>query len=205
MPQVASAIVYGISNVIMGLGASAMTAHVIGMVITAGVVVAGSKVLGKFMAPDVSDMGQLGLSIRDNSPSNTAPIPVVYGQRQIGGTRVFLTTTGTDNKYLHLVLAVCEGEVSQLHQVYVNDVQLYNADGSINSKFRGGDDNRAYIKVNFHTGADDQVADSDLISATNLWDSTCTLSGIAYAYIRFEYDSDIWGFRASDYKFRYIR
>ena len=193
MPQVATKMFHALFIAISSAGAGAATAAVLGGVITAGVFVAGTKLLGKFMAPDSPNMGQQGLSIRDNSPSNTAPIPVVYGRRQIGGTRVFLTTTGTDNKYLHLVLAVCEGEVSQLHQVYVNDVQLYNTDGTINTKFRGGDDNRAYIKVNFHTGADDQVADSDLVSSTSLWDSTCTLSGIAYAYIRLEYDSDIWG------------
>ena len=173
----------------MGGGA---IANIVAGVITAGSVIAGSKVLGKMMAPDVSDMGQQGLAIRDNAPSNTAPIPVVYGRRQIGGTRVFITTTGADSKYLHMVLAIAEGEVSQLHQVYINDVQLYNTDGSINSKFRGGEDNRSYIKVNFHTGADDQVADSDLTDATSLWDSSCTLSGIAYAYIRLEYDTDIW-------------
>tara|TARA_R100000700_G_scaffold9578_1_gene13911 strand:- start:3218 stop:4027 length:810 start_codon:yes stop_codon:yes gene_type:complete len=188
MPQIATTIFTAVSTFFGG----GITAKIVAGIVTTGAVLAGQKVLGKLMAPDISDMGQQGVAIRDNSPSNTAPIPVVYGRRQIGGTRVFMTTTGVDSKYLHYVLAICEGEVSQLHQVYINDVELYDADGSINSKFRGGDDNRAYIKVNFHTGADDQVADSDLISSTALWDSTCTLSGICYAYVRLEYDTDIW-------------
>ena len=188
MPQVATKIFTAVAGWLGG----GTVAKIVAGVVTTGAVLAGQKVLGKLMAPDISDMGQQGVAIRDNSPSNTAPIPVVYGRRQIGGTRVFMTTTGVDSKYLHYVLAICEGEVSQLHQVYINDVELYNADGSINSKFRGGDDNRAYIKVNFHTGADDQVADSDLISSTALWNNTCTLSGICYAYVRLEYDTDIW-------------
>ena len=181
-----------IFGAVAGFLGGGTVAKIVAGVVTTGAVLAGQKILGKIMAPDIPDMGAEGVSIRDNAPSNTAPIPVVYGRRQIGGTRVFITTTGVDNKFLHLVLAIAEGEVSQLHQVYINDVALYNTDGSINNKFRGGDDNRAYIKVNFHTGADDQVADSDLIAATSLWDSTCTLSGICYAYVRLEYDTEVW-------------
>ena len=188
MPSVATKIFTAVSGFLGG----GTVAKIVAGIVTTGAVLAGQKILGKIMAPDVSDMGAEGIAIRDNAPSNSAPIPVVYGRRQVGGTRVFATTTGTDNKFLHLVFAIAEGEVSQLHQVYINDVKLYNTDGSINEKFRGGDDNRAYIKVNFHTGADDQVADSDLTTATSLWDSTCTLSGICYAYVRLEYNTEIW-------------
>ena len=193
MPQVVSAVVYTISNVLMTAGAGAMTAHVVAGIITIAAVSAGSKMLGKMLAPKSSDIFQEGMSIRDNAPSNSAGIPVIYGRRQVGGTRVFMTTTGDDNKFLHYVLAIGEGEVSQLHNVYINNEALYNADGTIISKFRGGDGNvRSYIKVNFHTGTDDQVADTDLVAATSLWDSTMKLSGICYAYIRLEYNTEIW-------------
>jgi len=167
-------------------------AKIVAGIVTTGAVLSAQKILGKITAPKVSDMGQEGISIRANAPSNTAPIPVIYGRRRVGGTRVFVHSTGVDNKFLHLVFAISEGEVSQLHQVYINDMALYNTNGSINSRFRGGDDNRAYIKVNFHSGADDQVADSDLVNATSLWSSNCTLSGMCYAYVRLEYNTEIW-------------
>jgi predicted phage tail protein len=188
MPGVATKIFTTVAGFLGG----GVVAKIVAGVVTTGAVLAGQKLLGKIMAPDVSDMGVEGISIRDNAPSNTAPIPVIYGRRQVGGSRVFITTTGQDNKFLHLVLAICEGEVSELHQIYINDVALYNADGSINEKFRGGDENRAYIKVNFHTGADDQVADSDLKASTYLWGDNHTLSGICYAYVRLEYNTEIW-------------
>jgi len=46
-----------------------------------------------------------------NKQANDAPIPVVYGQRKVGGTRILLEVTGTDNEYLNIVLAVSEGEI----------------------------------------------------------------------------------------------
>ena len=192
MPQAVGAIFYHLSNVLMGVGISAMGSAIVSGIITAAAVVSGSKLLGKVLAPNMGSMAELGQSITSNAPSNTAPLPVIYGRRQTGGVRVFMTTTGTDSKFLHYVLAIAEGEVSQLHNVLINNQPLYDPNGSINYKFRGGDDMRSYIKVNFHTGSDTQVVDADLSAATTLWDSTCTLNGVCYAYIRLEYDTDIW-------------
>ena len=194
MPQAVGAIFYALSNILMGVGVSAMGSAIVSGIITGAAVIAGTKALGKMMAPSISNMFEQGVTIRDNAPSNSAPIPVIYGRRQVGGTRIFMTTTGTDNKYLHYVLAIAEGEVSQLHNVYINDTALYTATGGINSKFKGGEDEdyRAFIKVNFHKGSDNQVADTDLTDATSLWDSTMKLSGICYAYVRLEFNAEIW-------------
>ena len=41
-----------------------------------------------------------------NKQSNLAQIPVIYGRRKIGGTRVFVETSGTDNEYLYLPCAM---------------------------------------------------------------------------------------------------
>ena len=35
-----------------------------------------------------------------NKQSNDASIPVIYGTRLVGGTRIFLQTSGTDNEFL---------------------------------------------------------------------------------------------------------
>ena len=37
-----------------------------------------------------------------NKDSNNNPIPVVYGKRQVGLTRVFVESSGTDNQYLYV-------------------------------------------------------------------------------------------------------
>ena len=56
-----------------------------------------------------------------NKQANDAPIPVVYGQRRVGGTRVLMEATGSDNEYLHIVLALCEGEIESIENVYLNN------------------------------------------------------------------------------------
>ena len=55
-------------------------------------------------SPDHFDNVQQGILV--NKQSNVAGIPVVYGTRKIGGTRVFVGTADTDNKYLYVCLAV---------------------------------------------------------------------------------------------------
>ena len=56
-----------------------------------------------------------------NKSSNNAQIPVVYGERLLGGTRVFLQTSGTDNTYLYGALVLCEGEINAITEFQVND------------------------------------------------------------------------------------
>jgi predicted phage tail protein len=69
--------------------------------------------------PDQPDFGSDGASrgILLNKAANDAQIPVVYGQRKVGGTRVFMGVTGSDNEYLHLVLALAEGEIDSVQNV----------------------------------------------------------------------------------------
>ena len=66
-----------------------------------------------------------------NKQSNLAQIPVIYGRRKIGGTRVFVETSGSDNEYLYICLVLCEGEIEAIDDVYINDIV------STDSKFSG--------------------------------------------------------------------
>ena len=36
-------------------------------------------------------------------------IPLIYGERRLSGSRVFIASDGDKNKYLHIVEALCEG------------------------------------------------------------------------------------------------
>lgn len=44
------------------------------------------------------------------------------------------------------------------------------------------------VQINTHTGADDQVADTDLVARSDKWTADHRLAGVAYAYIRYVYD-----------------
>ena len=116
-----------------------------------------------------------------NKQSNIATIPVIYGQRKVGGTRVFIGSSGADNIYLYMVLALSEGEIHSIGDVYINDVL------STDSKFSG------LVTINKYTGTDGQAADSTLVNANIGWTSAHKLSGVAYLAIRFKWDQDAFG------------
>jgi predicted phage tail protein len=64
------------------------------------------------MRPKTPEMSDFGTNDFDNyekgillnKQSNDANIPVIYGERMIGGTRVFLETSGTDNEFLYMAI-----------------------------------------------------------------------------------------------------
>ena len=51
MPQAVGAIFYALSNILMGVGVSAMGSAIVSGIITGAAVIAGTKALGKMMAP----------------------------------------------------------------------------------------------------------------------------------------------------------
>ena len=113
-----------------------------------------------------------------NKQSNNAAIPVIYGQRKVGGTRVFVSTGGNDNEYLYIALVLCEGEVDSLGDVYINDVL------STDSKYSG------LVTIEKYVGTDTQTSSSLLSAATDTWGANHRLRGIAYLALRLKYDAD---------------
>lgn len=131
--------------------------------------------------PDPEDFENKSQGTLLNKQSNIAQIPVIYGERKVGGTRVFVETTGTDNSDLYICLVLCEGEVNQIGNVYINDTI------STDSKFSG------LVTIEKHTGADGQ-AQSTLLTNAPSWDGTARkLSGIAYLALKFVWDQDVFG------------
>ena len=112
---------------------------------------------------------------------------VLYGKAKVGGARVFDSTTGGSNKFLHRVLAFTGHEVESFDEIYIND-ELITLDSSGNvtspSRYDGN------VRINKHLGATDQAADSDLVSEVDEWTNDHRLRGIAYLYVRLRYDAD---------------
>ena len=115
-----------------------------------------------------------------NKVSNDAPIPVVYGLRKVGGTRVLMESSGSDNQFLHVVIAMSEGEVNSFENVYLNDVL------STDSRFSG------VLNVYKHTGSTTQTADANLVADVAAWTTDHRLQGTAYVYARMKYDEDAY-------------
>jgi len=135
-----------------------------------------------------------------NKDSNNNPIPVVYGKRQVGLTRVFVESSGADNQYLYVAGVLCEGGgagITAIDEVYVDD-KLVTFDGSLtDGTIRGvssGDTNyykggESLISIQSFFGLDNQSASSLLDETTN-WTSDHKLSGLAYVALRFKWNQD---------------
>ena len=119
-----------------------------------------------------------------NKESNIEPIPVIYGERRVGGVRVFVSTKnapgGDPNEFLYIALAMAEGEVESIYDLYIDDVPITD------SKYSG------LYTYNVHTGADDQVYDPLLTEANAGWTSDHKLSGVAYIAIRLKWNSNVF-------------
>jgi hypothetical protein len=134
--------------------------------------------------------------------SNNNPIPVVYGKRQVGLTRVFVESSGADNQYLYVAGVLCEGGgsgITAIDEVYVDD-KLVTFDGALTdgtlravstsdaNYYKGGE---SLISIQTFFGLDNQSASSLLDETTN-WTSDHKLSGLAYVALRFKWNQDAY-------------
>ena len=123
-----------------------------------------------------------GLSTTVQAP--TQPRPLIYGRTKTAGTLVYIQTTGNDGKYLHMVQAIAGHEIDAYEKIYINDELAWN-NGTLESKFAGK------VRFNLYKG-DQTTADSDLVSESGEWTSSCVLNDTAYIYVRLEYDTDLF-------------
>ena len=126
-----------------------------------------------------------------NKQSNNAQIPVIYGERLVGGTRVFLETSGTDNTYLYGAMVLAEGEINAITEIQVND-SVVTFDGSFADGTQITSNDTKFgstIVLQPFYGTDGQAASSLLTTLTN-WTSNHKLSGLAYIAFRITWDAD---------------
>ena len=134
-----------------------------------------------------------------NKASNNTAIPVVYGKRQVGVSRVFVESSGTDNTYLYMAGVLCEGGgngIESIEEIYVND-KLVTWSGAltdgtvrtVNSSDTNYYKGESLISVQSFYGLDNQSVSSLLDESTN-WGSNHKLSGVAYLAFKFKWNQD---------------
>src|SRR5210317_1105178 len=152
--------------------------------------------------PEIPDFGtnefdDFEKGILLNKQSNDSNIPVIYGERLTGGTRVFMETSGTDNTYLYMAVVMAEGEINDIEEIRVDDKVITWAsalsDGT-EIEVDSGDanfykDSESLIRVEPHYGTDGQSA-TTLLSTLSSWGSNHKLSGLCYLAIRFKWNQD---------------
>jgi hypothetical protein len=116
---------------------------------------------------------------------------IIYGEIVSSGPLVFAASTGSNNKFLHLVVALANHECEEIGSIYLNDKEIVsstlNGAGLVTT---GTFANKVRIKK--HLGTATQAADTDLVSEVTEWTSAHQLKSIAYIYVRLEFDTKLF-------------
>ncbi len=119
---------------------------------------------------------------------------VIYGTRRVGGTQVFLGTSGAENKFLFMVIALASHEVHRIREVYFGEDRVYYWDGSSHVKdtdapqYDAGD--QELFNIEFYDGSDDQTASTQLVNTFDDWTTDHRLLGVAYIMVQLKYSPD---------------
>ena len=175
----------------------------------------GIQVIGWLKKPDEPDIPhmdniaeQMAKGVLVNKASANSAIPVIYGKRKVGGNIIFLETSGTDNAYLYLVMALCEGGVESCEQIYIDD-KLVTLSGALThgtTRTVASSDSNFYkadpvvegssaestISVTWYDGRDDQTYDTT-VGALSSWTSSHRLRGVSYLAFKFKWNQDVFG------------
>jgi hypothetical protein len=131
--------------------------------------------------PDLS--GTRGTLV--NAREAAAPQEYVYGTVRKGGIITYMEATGGENEYLHIILTLAGHEVASIGNIYIDDqVASLDANGFVTSQSWN-----SKIRIKKYTGSQ-IAAPAELLAESAQIDSSFIGSGIAYLYIRLEYDQD---------------
>lgn len=194
----------------------APAALTVGQIIVGGLVFAGatyvisSALMPKPKMPELKGSGSAGLG---NVVDPIAPFEIVYGQVRKGGVKTYFEDTNS-NKYHHVFLTIAGHEVEEIGDIYLNDVNVsaageYTASTGLVGgewggkvkvlKMLGGQTSQSATFqdtsislssiISGHDGASGLLLNSGMSSTER---SNFVGRGLAFLYIRFEYDRDVF-------------
>jgi hypothetical protein len=188
------AIVLYVASALQVAGVAAGTATVIANVVAFVAVTAASMAASKLLAPKMPSFSDSSLTERAQMVRNPISARVmVYGRCRVSGTIVYISTTGTKNEFLNLVVTLAGHEVESIDEIYFND-ELVPLTGTNNFPDSGSLYDGVAL-INKKRGVPGDAADADLILETSSltdgkWTANHTLSGIAYLYVRLTWDAE---------------
>ena len=151
-------------------------------------VTAGLSVVSRALSPRPKAGGNLGgQTVTTREPAHSRKI--VYGRSRIGGNIVYLESSGDDNKYLWLVIAVAGHEIDAYEEVWFNDKKIWDGGSYVS-------DWGSYVDIGFYKGdqtsADNalQRGTASLVSNSTKWTDNHKLLDTAYMVVKLTYDRD---------------
>lgn len=142
---------------------------------------AGLSVVSRALMPK-PDIGQqmTGLTTTVREPASSRKI--IYGRARVGGSIVYMDSTGNDNKYFHMVIAIAGHEIDAFEEIYFNDTKVWDGGSFVGSW-------GTYVYFGLHDGSQ-TTADSTLVSQSTQWTTAHKLLDTAYIYAKLEYDAE---------------
>ena len=199
-------IVAAVVAAVVVLGPTAMTAFQgfnplvqkalisIGTSIIGGIV--GQALAPKIDPPNFGTALESGITVTSKAP--TSPYRIIYGSARVGGTIVYAETTSSTNEFLHMVIVLAGHEVDDISSIYVGDdvVSLETTSNDSNGipifTPTSSDQYNGKLRVKKHFGDPAQLADANLVSEITQWTTDHKISGKAYLYLKFTFDSDVY-------------
>jgi len=150
---------------------------------------AGFALVSRALTPKPDLGAQMGgQSITTREAAQTRKI--VYGRARIGGNIAYLESTGSDNKYLWLVITVAGHEIDAFESVWFNDQKVLDGTNYTAAWATPGNSSTSpYVSITFHKG-DQTAADSALNSASTKWTNDHKLLDTAYMVVKLTHDRD---------------
>ena len=214
MPQIVVAVAAAAAGAgaVSALGALATTTiigsltigTVVSGLVSTGVGLLGSQLLAKSGNQPSFTQQATGLStiIRSSIEAHK----VIYGRMRTSGPLTFYTTSDTaqvkntnqsfsentkSNQFFHCTLALAAHEVEEIETIYLGETALsLDADNyATNTEFVRSD-GTMLVRAKKHLGESAQTADQDLINEVPLWTAEHRGRGIAYIYVRLQFDTD---------------
>lgn len=172
---------------------SMATLNAVTAVVSAIAITGAHMAVNKLLAPKMPSFSDPSLTDRNQMVrSPIAARQVIYGRAKVSGVIVYVSTTGTKNEYLHLVIALAGHQVEEIGDIYFNDeLALTGAGSAAQGRFIG------YADIYKKLGSDTQTVETNLEAATSgltngKWTSNHRLRGIAYIYVRLKWNDQIW-------------
>ena len=134
--------------------------------------------------------------------SATQARQIIYGRRRIGGIEVFIFTNGTNNEYLNFILALCDGPIQQVEELWFDNVKcplaasgagwvptgtVLNSDGTYSANPWIG-----HVYVEYRLGTLDQTALAIGVDPSGHWGETDKMVGVACAWVQMKYDTTVF-------------
>ena len=160
------------------MGIDPFTLYAIIAVATAGASYVQARKAQKAAKKAADDMA----GVLVNKESNIQPIPVIYGERRVGGVRVYMKTHGqTKNEYLTMAVVLAEGEINSVSDLRIDDIPITDP------RFSG------LFNYEYKLGSDGQTKSTVLSGSSPAgWTDDHKLSGVAYIAIRLKWDQDVF-------------